>query len=82
MTQRQRSIVEFVTAYFLRTGYGPTIREVAAGCGLSSTSVADYNIRALRRRGALAFDDGGSRTLRPMDLGVGTWTQGRFVRAL
>ena len=82
MTARQDVIIAFVTSYFLRTGYGPTIREVAAGCGLSGTSTADYNIRVLRRRGALAFDDGMSRTLRPMDLGVGTWTQGRFVRAL
>ena len=80
MTARQDVIIAFVTAYFLRTGYGPNIREIAAGCGISSTSVTDYNIRALRRRGALAFDDDTSRTLRPMHLGAGTWTGGRFVK--
>ena len=80
MPARQAVIVAFVTSYWLENGFGPNIREIAAGCGISSTSVTDYNIRALRRRGALAFDDDTSRTLRPMHLGAGTWTGGRFVR--
>lgn len=32
-------------------GYPPTIRDIVSGCGISSTSVVDYNLNILEREG-------------------------------
>lgn len=37
-TKMQEKILEFCKAYFKEHGYAPTIREIASGVGLKSTS--------------------------------------------
>lgn len=48
---KQQRILEFLRQFIAERGYPPTVREVVQGCGLSSTSVADYNLRLLARQG-------------------------------
>ena len=51
LTERQRKILEFIKGFMEERGYSPSIREIVKGCGLSSTSVAEYNLRVLEREG-------------------------------
>jgi len=51
LSLKQQQILEFIRRFWQERGYPPTIRDVVAGCSLSSTSVADYNLNILEREG-------------------------------
>lgn len=51
LSPRQRQVLEFVRQFVAERGYPPTVRDVVRGCSLSSTSVADYNLRQLSNQG-------------------------------
>lgn len=44
-------MLAFIKAFTLEHGYPPSIRDICQACHISSTSVADYNLRALERAG-------------------------------
>jgi len=44
-------MVDFIHHFWQDGGYPPTIRDIVAGCGISSTSVVDYNLNILEREG-------------------------------
>jgi repressor LexA len=51
LNARQQDILNFVREYHLDRSYMPSVREIQAACGISSTSVVDYNLRILEREG-------------------------------
>jgi len=51
LSDRQQRIIEFIDRFLADRGYPPTIRDIQAGCGVSSTSVVDYNLNILKREG-------------------------------
>jgi repressor LexA len=51
LSSKQQSIADFIQRFWRDKGYPPSIRDIVAGCGLSSTSVADYNLKILERKG-------------------------------
>lgn len=51
LSSKQRCIIDFIYRFWRDNSYPPSIRDVVAGCGLSSTSVADYNLNVLERGG-------------------------------
>ncbi|MCJ7763945.1 MAG: transcriptional repressor LexA [Dehalococcoidales bacterium] len=51
LSPKQRCIVDFIYRFWEDRGFPPSIRDIVAGCGLSSTSVVDYNLRILERQG-------------------------------
>jgi len=51
LSSRQQQIIDFIRRFWGDEGYPPTIRDIVNGCGISSTSVADYNLRILEREG-------------------------------
>ena len=53
LSAKQQHIIDFIRRFWSQRGYPPTIRDIVAGCGLSSTSVADYNLNILAREGYL-----------------------------
>ena len=53
LSPRQQLILEFIRGYRADHSYMPSVREIQAACGISSTSVVDYNIRILEREGYL-----------------------------
>ena len=63
LSDRQRRILEFVARYTGEHGYPPSIREIGQAVGISSTSVVDYNLRALERQGLIRRDREVSRGL-------------------
>ncbi len=51
LSSKQQRIIDFIRRFWLDNGYPPSIRDIVAGCGLSSTSVADYNLVILEKKG-------------------------------
>lgn len=72
LSQKQRNIIEFVRRFWRDNSYPPTVRDILNGCGISSTSVVDYNLAILEREGYLRRHPGISRGIELMDEGPGT----------
>ena len=51
LSSRQERILQFIRDYRRTHGYAPSVRDIQAGCFVSSTSVVDYNLRILQREG-------------------------------
>src|SRR6266540_39443 len=63
LSDRQQKILQFIRDHQIERGYPPTIREIGRAAGISSTSVVDYNLRVLARRGMIRRDREISRGL-------------------
>ncbi len=63
LSDRQRNILKYIQDYVDDRGYPPSIREIGDRVGISSTSVVDYNLRALERDGYIRRDREVSRGL-------------------
>src|SRR5215212_8174654 len=63
MSERQQKILDFVMEYTGDHGYPPSIREIGQAVGITSTSVVDYNLKALERSGLIRRDREVSRGL-------------------
>jgi repressor LexA len=64
LSEKQRHIIRFIDRFLADRGYPPTIRDIQAGCGLSSTSVVDYNLNVLEKKGYISRRADISRGLR------------------
>jgi repressor LexA len=51
LSSRQQRILSFIRHFLEDKSYPPTIRDIVSGCGISSTSVADYNLEILEKEG-------------------------------
>jgi repressor LexA len=51
MSDKQKRIITFIERFLSDKGYPPSIRDIQAGCNISSTSVVDYNLNILESRG-------------------------------
>ena len=51
LSPKQQHIVDFIHRFLVDRGYPPTIRDIQSECGISSTSVVDYNLNILAREG-------------------------------
>ena len=56
LSARQKRILEFIENFYEERSYPPTIRDIQQACGISSTSVVDYNLRILEREGHIRRD--------------------------
>lgn len=63
LSERQQRILGFIEEFIDDNGYPPTVRDIQSGCEISSTSVVDYNLRALREKGHINRDAEVSRGL-------------------
>jgi len=64
LSPRQVNILRFLRDFGAEAGYPPTIRQIGAEVGISSTSVVSYNLKVLERKGYLERDPEVSRGLR------------------
>ena len=53
LSDKQERILEFIGRFVDDNPFPPTVRDIQAGCDISSTSVVDYNLRILQRDGYL-----------------------------
>lgn len=54
LSDRQRSILEYIASYFQDNVRPPTIREIGTECKISSTSVVNYNLTRLVEQGFIS----------------------------
>lgn len=64
LSLKQLDMLRFIKAFIRENDYPPSIREIQVGCGISSTSVVDYNLSALQRAGHLHQESGIARGIR------------------
>ena len=53
LSPRQRRMLEFIHGFMDDHQFPPTVRDIQAGCEISSTSVVDYNLQILQRESYL-----------------------------
>ena len=63
MNPRTLSVLRYVDAFRKANGYAPCLREIKGGCGISSTSVVDYQLRLLECAGLISRTPSVSRTI-------------------
>ena len=51
LSDKQNRIINFLNKFITENGYPPAIRDIQGGCGISSTSVVDYNLNILEKEG-------------------------------
>jgi len=51
LSSKQQQIIDFIRRFLADRQYPPTIRDIVTGCGLSSTSVVNYNLKVLEKEG-------------------------------
>ena len=49
ISAKQQEVLNFIGQYVECRGYPPSIRDIAKGCGMSSSSVAGYHLKVLER---------------------------------
>ena len=64
---RQKAMLEFIRQFIEEHDYPPTIREIGAAVGISSTSVVNYNLDQLEQKGYIIRNREVSRGLRLVD---------------
>ena len=59
--KRRREVLRFIQGHIEEHGYAPSLRDICAACGISSTSAASYSVQALHEMGLLRRTPGVSR---------------------
>jgi repressor LexA len=67
---KQRRILEYIRNFIDEHDYPPSIRQIQDACGISSTSVVDYNLKALENRGLIRRDREVSRAIELLEGGA------------
>ncbi|MCC6237835.1 MAG: repressor LexA [Dehalococcoidia bacterium] len=69
LSAKQQRILDFLRAFLDEHDYPPSIRDIQQGCGISSTSVVDYNLKRLEEKGLIRRDREVSRAIELLDAG-------------
>jgi len=67
LSTKQQKILDFLRRFIREKDYPPSIRDIQEACGISSTSVVDYNLKALERMGHIHRDREVSRAIELLD---------------
>jgi len=71
VSRRQQAILQFIEHFLEENDYPPTIRDIQAELNISSTSVVDYNLKALEARGLIRRNSKISRGIELVNRGTG-----------
>ena len=63
ISAKQQKIIDFIRTFIDDHDYPPSIRQIQEACDISSTSVVDYNLRALEKSGHIRRDREVSRAI-------------------
>ena len=66
LTDRQREVYDWIVAYIEAHGYSPTIRQIKEAFGWHTPNAVMCHLHPLRKKGWVIWQDGESRTLRPI----------------
>lgn len=67
LSPKQQKILRFIRDFVRERDYPPSIRDIQTACDISSTSVVDYNLKALERQGLIRRDREISRAIELLD---------------
>ena len=56
LSSKQKRILSYLRKFRDEKDYPPTVRDILKSCGISSTSVVDYNLKILEREGYIRRD--------------------------
>ena len=56
LSPKRKRILDFIARFISQKGYAPSIRDIVKGCGISSTSVAQYYLDVLQQQGYIRRD--------------------------
>ena len=71
LSSKQQNILRFIRGFLGEHDYPPSIRQIQEGCGISSTSVVDYNLKKLESQGYIRRDREVSRAIELLARGGG-----------
>jgi len=60
---RQKQILDYIIDFIRKRGYAPSVRDIASGCDISSSSLAQYHLKVLERQGYIHRDPEISRSI-------------------
>src|SRR5215212_5078413 len=66
LTQRQREILDFISASIVERGFPPTLREIGEHFNIRSTNGVNDHLKALEKKGHLRREDLKSRAMGPV----------------
>lgn len=69
ISTKQKRILQYIRGFIDDHDYPPSIRQIQDACGISSTSVVDYNLKALETRGVIRRDREVSRGIEVLEGG-------------
>ena len=64
---RQRQILDFIAQYISRSGYSPTLQEIAKALGVSSLATVHEHLEAMEKKGIIKRYDGAVRGIEVLD---------------
>jgi len=64
LTQRQRTILDFLTQHMKEKGFAPSMREIGQEIGLNNVSAVRGHLAALEKKGYIARDADKARSIR------------------
>ena len=67
LTERQAAVLDYIRLYLNEMAYSPTVREIGARMGISSTNGVSDHLRALERKGYIRRIDMTARGIRLND---------------
>src|SRR4030043_687764 len=71
LSEKRRTILEFIKEYIEKKGYSPSIREIADKCKISSPSMVQYHLRILEHDRYIHRDPYVPRSIRLSETGNG-----------
>jgi len=63
LTDKQKKILDYIAEFISRHGYPPTVREIGAAVGLSSSSTVHSHLSTLERAGFISRDTNKTRAI-------------------
>lgn len=67
LSKRQGEILKYIKSCIINKGYPPSVREIGAAVGLSSSSSVHSNLEALEKKGYIRKSPNKSRTIEVVD---------------
>ena len=67
VSQTRLRILDFISSFLKERGYAPTVRDIARGCAISTSSVVQHHLNVLERQGRIQRDPQVFRSIRLVD---------------
>jgi SOS-response transcriptional repressor LexA len=62
LTTRQREVLDYIAQFIIDNQYAPSMREIGAAMGISSTNGVNDHLEALKRKGYLLHSPAGAKS--------------------